>query len=79
MNSEARIIRATKRLELRVADDCPDPDDALYTTYLQARVETFEAAILDLECQGEWCGKSPSKHDNGLCNVCKLKDEIRGT
>lgn len=35
-------------------------------------------AIDELNCCGEWCGKSPSKDNNydGRCPVCKLQ-EIR--
>ena len=33
--------------------------------------ERLRAAILGLECDAEWCGKSPSKWGDGKCQVCK--------
>lgn len=44
--------------------------------YYQPRIEELEAGINLLDCEGEWCGKSPTKHDNGKCRVCKLQEQI---
>lgn len=37
--------------------------------------------IMSLECQGEWCGKSPNSFNNydGRCDVCKKQEELRST
>jgi len=44
---------------------------------LQARVDALEALITGLECDADWCGKSPHGtpgkrgYDDGKCQICK--------
>lgn len=35
--------------------------------------------VLSLECEGDWCGKSPNSFNNydGRCDICKKQEEIR--
>ena len=40
-------------------------------------IETLKAMIRELECYGEWCGKSPTEKDPGLCPACTAKEAIR--
>ena len=56
-----------------------DNEPGRYCTFLEAIVNEIEMRyrqIEELDCQGEWCGKSPTRHDNGLCGVCKLQKEL---
>ena len=44
---------------------------------LQSRVEELEGVLNGLECESEWCGKSPHGtpgkrgYDDGKCQICK--------
>lgn len=42
---------------------------------LEKRNAELEAELQNRECYGEWCGKSPSKKDKGLCPACDWKDK----
>ena len=35
--------------------------------------------VLSLDCEGEWCGKSPNSWNNydGRCAICKKQEEIQ--
>lgn len=48
-------------------------------TFLEAvllEVQAIQNRIEELNCAGEWCGKSPTKHSDGLCGVCTLQKRI---
>ena len=53
-------------------------------TKLLERLAELEHAVMQLDCEGEWCGKSPTTlHssivlDNGKCAVCNLQATIKG-
>lgn len=50
-----------------------------YATFLEAienEIEMRYRQIEELDCQGEWCGKSPTRHDDGLCGVCKIQKQL---
>ena len=56
-----------------------DNEPGRYATFLEEisiEIESKYRQIEELDCQGEWCGKSPTRHDNGLCGVCKLQKEL---
>lgn len=56
-----------------------DNEPGRWATFLEAianEIKLREEQIADLDCQGEWCGKSPRKDDDGLCGVCKMQKEI---
>jgi len=56
-----------------------DNEPGRYATFLEAialEIESKYRQIEELDCQGEWCGKSPNKHDDGLCGVCKMQKEL---
>jgi len=56
-----------------------DNDHGRRATFLEAvllEVKIMRRGIEELDCQGEWCGKSPNRHDDGLCGVCKLQKQI---
>ena len=39
-------------------------------------IETLKAMIRELECYGEWCGKSPTDKDPGLCPACTAQKQL---
>ena len=41
---------------------------------LQQQVDELHGAIAELECEVEWCGKSPNAGDRGLCSICLIKE-----
>ena len=47
-------------------------------------IERLEGALRGLECDAEWCGKSPHGtpgkrgYDDGKCQVCKAKQALGG-
>lgn len=56
-----------------------DTGDGKEATFLEAvllEIQQLYKKIGDLNCQGEWCGKSPNRHDDGLCGVCKMQKEM---
>lgn len=56
-----------------------DNEPGRYATFLEAianEIEMRYRQIEKLDCQGEWCGKSPSRHDDGLCGVCKIQKQL---
>lgn len=56
-----------------------DNEPGRYATFLEAiaiEIEMRYRQIAELDCQGEWCGKSPNRHDDGLCDVCKMQKEL---
>lgn len=49
---------------------------------LKQRITLLENTIRELRCEGDWCGKSPIFSiqgivDDGLCDICKLKERIK--
>lgn len=56
-----------------------DTELGRYATFLEAianEIEMRYRQIEELDCQGEWCGKSPTRHDDGLCGVCKIQKQL---
>lgn len=56
-----------------------DNEYGRYATFLEGvanEVEMRYHQIEELDCQGEWCGKSPNRHDDGLCGVCKIQKQL---
>lgn len=39
--------------------------------------ERLRAALEKLECDAEWCGKSPFGRDPGLCQVCVAREALK--
>jgi len=42
-------------------------------------LEEIQEWVMALDCEGDWCGKSPNKFNNydGRCEVCKKQEEIQ--
>ena len=36
------------------------------------KIEALEALIAGLECDADWCGKSP-RYNDGKCQICKAQ------
>ena len=53
--------------------DCIACEIAKHIDDLEAKVKELEAVIAECGCQGEWCGKSPTPRDSGLCAVCEYE------
>lgn len=69
------------------SDWCPENDGAWRSeqaeiemlrkeALIQPYLDKLEGIHLELECVDceEWCGKSPTKNDDGRCHVCKIKE-----
>jgi len=48
-------------------------DNFLIVDTLLNHIKKLEKVLNYIECAGEWCGKSPSKHHNGLCAICNYR------
>jgi hypothetical protein len=41
----------------------------------KCQIKLLKKELGERECYGEWCGKSPSKKDKGLCPACDWRDK----
>jgi len=51
-------------------------DNFLIVDTLLTHIKKLETILNKMDCEGEWCGKSPTKNDNGLCAICKYRTQL---
>ena len=42
---------------------------------LASRISLAHAILANIDCE-EWCGKSPTKHDDGKCHICRTRKAL---
>ena len=76
------VQKIKKQIEERLVLDYGIRPRSGWLDDLLEEAERINKAIEQLECEGDWCGKSPhgtpgtKNYDNGLCSVCKLQKNI---
>jgi len=61
-----------------------DDDGVLYRAAdsivkLEAQLEQVNQLVSDNHCESEWCGKSPTPKNQGLCFYCEIKQALKDT
>lgn len=81
----AQLERSREQLDCRYAGShwessgshCPI-DKPCMRCAMQARLDAVKNIMHDMVCEDDWCGKSPTKNDPGLCPTCRMKQALGG-
>jgi len=60
LHAKSDIAAELAHRDIRIAD-------------LKRQLGEAQKELMSRDCYGEWCGKSPSKNDDGLCGACEWK------